>query len=270
MPWRLPTEDFSGADGWRLRGSLLGLDAALGRLALRRLDPTVMPGPPQLAVSERRTVMLTAALLSPAAVSDAARDEIAAALGRGRARAAALSSDPADVERLAHDAGLSEWRRQALAWTIGSNREAAVAQLSLLELFWLGAPRPSAVRSLDAWGAAVLPLTGCLCLKMPTVRPWEDLSGRPSSGLLATRGVDVALRVADMLASLKLPASLAPAVLAFAIQDVTERAEPAFADDWQAFGRAARDLSNDRLTDYVAALTTDGPLVPLNIRSAER
>lgn len=260
--WRLPVEDFGTKIGWRVRGSLLGLEAALSRLALRRLDPTAMPPAPKLAPHERQLVALNVALLNPIAVSDTARDEIAAALARGRARASAMTGDPAQIDKIAREAGLSEWRRQALAWTLEHDRARAASQLSLLELFWLGVPKPSAVDSLDAWGAATLPLSGCLCLAMPRPRPWEDMMGRPATGLLATRAADVALQVADILASLGLPASLAPGVLAFAMQDVADQAQPAYFGDWDEFGRAALALSRDRIADYVAALTANGPLVP--------
>jgi hypothetical protein len=259
--WRLPAEDVSARGGWRVRGSLLGLEAALGRLALKRLDPSSMMSEPRLATADRQMVALTVALLNPFAMSDSARDEIAAALGRGRARAAALSGDPADLDAVAKTAGLSEWRRQALAWTFSRDRARAREQFSLVELFWLGSPRPSAIRSLDAWGAAVLPLTGCLCLRMPAARPWEEVSGRQATGLLGTRAADVALQVADTLAALQLPASLAPFVLGFAMQDVAEQARPAYPDDWDEFERAALDLTRDRLTGYVTALTAGGPLV---------
>ena len=262
-PWRLPIEDFRGRAGWRLRGSLLGLDAALGQLSLRRLDPTSMPFEPKLGMHDRIAVGVMASLLNPFAMTDVARDEIAATLARGRARAAALTADAADLDRAAGEAGLSEWRRQALAWAANQAPNGASSQFSLLELFWLGAPRPSAVRALDAWGAAVLPLTGCLCLEMPAPRAWEELAGRRSSGIMATRAADVALRVADALAARRLPAALAPAVLAFALQDVTDSARLAYPDDWQEFGRAARDLPAARLDDYIAALTAKGPLVPV-------
>ena len=261
-PWRLPREDFSGRAGWRVRGSLLGLDTALGRLSLRRLDPTSMPDEPKLAPHMRVALSVTGALFNPFAMSDAARDEIAATLGRGRARLAALTADDAAIDRVAREAGMSEWRRTALAWTVANDREALLQQFSLLEIFWLGAPRGAALRGLDAWGASAQPLTGCVCLEMPRPRPWEDFAGRISSGVIATRAADVALRVADAFATLHLPASLAPGVLAFALQDVTEHARPGYPEDWNEFGRAARDLPLDRITDYVAALTANGPLVP--------
>jgi len=260
--WQLPGEDFTSKTGWRVRGSLLGLESALARLSLRRLESTRIPPAPKLSTTQRQTVALAVALLNPSGASNTGRDEIAASLARGRARASALTADPGELDKVARTAGLSEWRRQALAWTIEHDPGAASSRFSLPELFWLGVPRPSAIQSLNAWGAAALPLTGCMCLQMPSARAWEEKSGRTATGLLATQAVDVSLQVADALASLQLPAALAPAILSFAAQDVLDRAQPAYADDWSEFGQAARTLSRDHLTDYIAALTANGPLVP--------
>lgn len=262
--WRLPAEDFTGSAGWRVRGSLLGLEAALGRLMLRRLDPAAMPGGPRFASADLQTLVLTAALMNPFAMTDGTRDEISAALGRGRARAAALTSDPMELDRAAKDAGLSEWRRQALAWAIEHDRARLVDRFGPLELFWLGAPRPASLASLGAWGAAMHPLSGRLCLEMPRPRPAEELTGRPTAGILATRYADLALQVADALAALGVPAPVAAGVFEFALQDVIDRCAPAYPDDPAAFGRAAAALSRDQYIDYIAALTAGGALVPLD------
>ena len=258
-PWQLPIEHFDGKAAWRIRGSILGLEAALGRLTLRRLDPTSMPAEPKLGAQDRQTVVLTAALLNPFRMTDSGRDQIAAALARGRARVSALTSDPSKADDVARGAGLSEWRHHALEWTVAQGR-AILPQFSLLELFWVGSPDPETMRGLSSWGAAVLPLTGCFCLDMPQPRAWEDYGGRQMP-VLATRGADVALQIAETLAALELPASLAPALSAFATQDVLEHAQLAYQDDWQEFGRAAKELPRERLVDYIAALTAGGPLV---------
>lgn len=260
--WRLPIEHFEGKGAWHVRGSILGLETALGRLMLRRLDPTAMPGEPKLRSQDRQTVMLTAALLNPFALTDATRDAIAGAIARGRARATALSHDQSNLDDFSRAAGLSEWRRQALAWTIAQNPQDLVTQFSLLELFSIGSAGTDTSPALDAWGAAALPLTGCLCLEMPRPRAWEDFGGR-GPAVLGTRGVDVALQIAETLAALKLPASLAAAIGSFATQDVIEQAQLAYLDDWEEFGRAARDLPRARMFDYIAALTAGGPLVPV-------
>jgi hypothetical protein len=259
--WRLPAESHT-PKGWRVSGSLLGLDVALARMALRRLDSNMMPPEPRLVSAERQTAALSVALLNPMALNDAARDEIAAALGRGRARLAAVDGDRQAIDAIARDAGLSAWRREALAWTATNDRENLEAQLSLVETMWLGKPRTSDAMSLDGWGAAVLPLNGCVCLAMPRAAPWELLIGRPSLGLLATRGADVAILVADTLSSLKMPAEIAPGVIAFAMQEVMDQARPAHFDDWSEFSRAARVMPRHTLVDFIAAQTAGGPLLP--------
>jgi hypothetical protein len=124
---------------------------------------------------------------------------------------------------------------------------------------WLGKPR-TAAGSLDGWGAAVLPLNGCVCLAMPRPKPWELLAGRPALGLLATQGADVAILVADTLAALQMPAAIAPGVIAYTMQEVVDRAQPANFDDWLEFSRATMAVSRDTLVDYIAAQTAGGSL----------
>lgn len=256
--WKLPNEYFGGADGWRVLGSLLGLDVALRSLALRRLDPAHLPPGPTMTLLERRTAMLTVALANPHALTDEGRDRAAGALARGRARLSALAGDAARLEEILADAAMSEWRREALKWALVHAPGETAGAFSLVETFWLGGGR-----DLDEWGAAALPMTGCLCLAMPQPTAWENLAGRPSSGLLATLGVDLNLRLADALAARKLPAALLPGVLAFAMQEVLDEARPAFLDDWPAFSRAIRAIADHRIDDYVSALAAGGPLVPV-------
>ena len=259
--WRLPSEGHT-QKGWRINGSLLGLDTALARMALRRLDATAMPLEPRLVSAERQTAALSVMLLNPLTLTDATRDEIAAALGRGRARLNALSADRSELDVVAREAGLSAWRREALALTAAYDRERLSSQLSLLETMWLGKPRMIEAIDLDSWGAAALPWNGCLCLLMPRPVPWETLTGRPSLGLLATRGADVAILVAEALAAAKLPSELAPGVIAYAMQEVMDQARPAYFDDWPEFTRAASGISRDALADYIAAQAAGGALLP--------
>jgi hypothetical protein len=259
--WRIPVEDFDRRAAWRVRGSLLGLEAALGRLTLRRTNDADMPPEPKVGPQDRQTLMLTVALLNPSAMSDASRDGIAAAIGRGRARVETLSRDASAIDAVARDAGLSEWRQRALEWMLARGGSSALPQFSLLELFWLGSQPPDAA-ALDAWGSAVLPLTGCLCLEMPRPRPWEETAGH-ASALLGTRAADVVLRIAETLAARKLPAGLAAPLAGYVMQDVLDHARLSHPDDWDEFGRAARDLPAERIYDYIAALTARGPLVPV-------
>jgi hypothetical protein len=257
--WHIPIERFDTRTAWRVRGALLGLEAALPRLTLREIDRTDMPGEPTLASQDRQTVMLTAALMNSSAVSDRSRDAIASAIARGRDRVAALN--PSRVDEAASAAGLSEWRHRALAWSV-AQRDDVVSAFSLLELFWLGGPTSRDAAALDAWGAAMFPLTGCLCLELPPPGPWEDLAGY-AAALLGTRGVDVPLKIAETLSTLKLPATMAPALAGFVTQDVLDHARLAYPDDWEAFSRAVADIPAERMADYVAALTVNGPLVEI-------
>ena len=258
VAWRIASEVFA-PDGWHLAGSVLRLDLALAPLALHRLDATEMPMPSLLSANSRRTLALSVALIDPRALADEDRDAIAAALARGRARVAALATDPSGFEAAAADAGLSEWRTNAARWALTRAAAPAVAHsFTMLELFRLGGGQGRA-----AWGTAAAPIDGCLCLEFPERTAWEDFAGRPSTGQLATRFADIMLRTADALAARRLPAMLARDIVAFATQDVIDRASPAYFDDWLAVAYAVRDLTNSQVNDYVAALTVAGPLVPL-------
>ena len=132
------------------------------------------------------------------------------------------------------------------------------ASFTALELFRLGGGTLG-----PGWGAASYALDGCFCLRMPDRAPWEDYTGRASTGQLATELADVMLRTADALSSRHLPALLMRHVAAFAMQDAIDMGAPAYFDDWLSLAFAARDLTDDRFDDYVAALTASGPLVPV-------
>jgi hypothetical protein len=247
VAWRIATEVFA-ADGWHLAGSVLRLDLALPHFALRRLDSTEMPGGSALPDNSRRTLALSVALIDPRALSDDDRDAIAAALTRGRARAAALAHDPSTFASAAADAKLSEWRANAARWTLETNPAAVAGAFTLLELFRLGGDPARA-----AWGTAAIPIDGCLCLESPERIAWEDYAGRPATGQMATQLADIMLRTADALAARRLPAFLARDIVAFATQDTIDRARPSYLDDWLPVAYAARDLSDSQFDDYVAA-----------------
>ena len=255
--WRIAQEVFA-RDGWHLIGSLFRLDVALAPLALRRLDSTEMPTPSVLTMTDRRTLALSVALTDPRSLTDEDRDAIAASLARGRARVAHLSADASDLDATADAAGLSEWRRNALRWVLATSPARAVDGFTQLELFRLGGGDGRA-----SWGAAAAPLDGCLCPRFPATVAWEEFAGRGATGQLATQLADVMLRTADALAARRLPAWLGRHVAALAMQDVIDRARPAYFDDWLPVAFAARDLRDDRIDDFIATLTVAGPLVPI-------
>ena len=83
--WMLPREVTGPGQRWHAQGALLGLDVALARLALRRLE-TEVPPVPLLSAADRRAFAEGAVLVRGTALDDTTRDRIAEALRRGRAR----------------------------------------------------------------------------------------------------------------------------------------------------------------------------------------
>jgi hypothetical protein len=102
---------------------------------------------------------------------------------------------------------------------------------------------------------------GCMCAMMPAPGRLPMLMGRPQIGLLATAVPDLNLHIARMLADLHIPAMLARAVLAAAVQDFVDGVRSTDPDDWLSLVRGARTLSRLQVEDYVAAAAADGPLV---------
>ena len=50
-------------------------------------------------------------------------------------------------------------------------------------------------------------------------------------------------------------------MLAAAVQDFVDRANPIHQNDWLTLVRAAQAVPDDRIDDYIASLTSGGPLV---------
>jgi hypothetical protein len=257
VAWRLAIEIF-GPDGWHLSGSLLKLDLALAQFGLRRLDPTEMPAVSALSTMDRRTLAMTVALIDPRAMAAGATDAAAAAVARGRERVMGLAARPETLDAIAGGAALSEWRQAGLRWLLAHDPARVTDAFTLLELFRLGGGTPA-----PGWGAAAKALDGCFCLRLSPATQWEEYAGRPSSGLLATQLADLMLRTAQALSARRLPGLLMRDVAAFAMQDAMDAARPGYFDDWLSVAFAARDLSDDRFDDYVAALTAMGPLIPV-------
>ena len=90
-------------------GSLVGLDIALAPLALHRLTMDGLSAPPRLPSIEREAFAVNAALLDARRLSDSDRDQIVAAIARGRDRVTA-AGNPAEFEKLEAELGLDGWR----------------------------------------------------------------------------------------------------------------------------------------------------------------
>lgn len=257
LPWA-PPEERQGDGPWHVQGSLLGLDIGLSRLLLRRIADQQMPKAPTLTLNDLATLSRTVAGLVALDLRDADRDEIAAAIGRGRTRVArARTLDEWAV--LAQECGMSESARQLLPWIASRQREVLPDLFALRDLLWLGHPALSP-EVLDRWGAAAGGLDGRRLLAMPLPAPWEDYAGRAEVGQMTTQVPDLTLRLAEETATLHLSAALVPSLLAFALEDYWHEAEVRFADDWPRLTRQAAAVAPARIHDYVAALTGAGPL----------
>ena len=165
----------------------------------------------------------------------------------------------AEFLALAYECGMSSTTQQLLTWVLTRQRDAASQVFSLRDLMWLGKPDLSR-EALDRWGVSAEGLDGRRVLAMPGPNPWEDYAGRSEVGQLTTQVPDLTLRLVEETARLRLPASLVPSLLAFALEDYWHDVRARFSDDWPRLTQQAAALSGLRIQDYVAALAGGGPL----------
>jgi hypothetical protein len=258
--WRMPIEGRDSIVGWRMTGSMLGLDVALGRFALRRVPRELMPEPPILTDTERLAFTEPVVLVSPFDYTESGRDAVVAALRAGRARIASASSDALRDEAVETD--LDEWRVQMLPWIRAHEPGRLMAIWSLGEVVRLGVGEGVPLRALDAWGGSGASMDGNLTCAFPWQQPWTTLSGRKSARLVAALVPDLGLALAEALAGLNMPARASAGVLAVATQDLLDTVRTNHDDDWFTLVAQARKIGSGRPEDYVAALTVGGPLVP--------
>jgi hypothetical protein len=259
--WSIPRQVVEVGRPRHVLGSLMGLDIAFAKVLLRRvIMDDVAPGPVLLS-NDRDTFTKSIALLNPYGMRDADRDAIAAAISKGRARIDAMVTSPAPNQALgvvAAEIKLDGWRRRAAQWEIVHDPGRVPLLFSLTELLVLGA-EPTA--RLSGWGMADTPLSGCLCTRVAATNEWRIVSGRPQIGAMGMAVPDVNLHVAVMLATLQLPAPLARMVVGAAMQEYLNSVRPNDANDWLTLVRGAAQTSRQRIEDYVAAATADGPLL---------
>ena len=260
--WQLATQEFAPGVPWHARGSVLGLDVALGSLSLRRVAADQTAAEPVLNGNDRRTFVQSVALLEPFAMSDGDRDEMAAAIGRGRARVGQGATDPAELAALLDavpSLAVDGQRKRAIRWVAAHDPASLEEWFSMTELLALGAP----ARDIHAngWGMSALPFDDCLCTEL-LPQPWQVFAGQTSTGLLASVVADLNLRVAEITATLRVPAAVSQAILQAAMQQYVNTVRPVDDDDWYGLFRAAGRLSTEQVEDDMAALTAEGMLMP--------
>jgi hypothetical protein len=261
VAWRFPIAGTDFTQRWRVTGSLLGLDVTLADFSLMKLSSKFPPRKPTLSEVDRHVFIDTIALVRPTSLTDQDRDAIATAIRNGRSRLNAVRS-PADVRAIADIVGLSAQRETLLSWTVTHEPARVAAFLSPSELFWLGAG-DVVPPALDAWGAPAGSRLGCLCLQVLPPRPWEIFAGRWNTGMSASAFPDLNLRLAELLSDLHMPAVLLGPVLTAATLDFVNSATSRDPDDRRGLAEFVQSLKTDRVEQYLALLTTDGPLVPL-------
>ena len=261
VAWRRPTRG-STAEGEAVTGSVMGVDLALAKTRLRRLASEALAETPRLNSNDRDTMTDTVALLNPRDVDDARGLQITEAVQRGRVRVEQAAADAVKLETLAAEARIDPSRRGLLGWTSLHAASDVPALFSLAELFRLGGGAPSAV---DGWGTSHEAMTGCFCIHFPDDATWPLTTGRADTGQAGARVVDLNLRVAMLLADLRVPATLFPSVMAFATQDYIDTVPLVHPDDWAALASRGSRLTRERVEDYVSAVVASGP-----VRAVER
>jgi len=259
--WSIPRQIVEVGTPRRVIGSLMGLDLAFAKLLLRRVVLDDGSSSPTLLSNDRETFTKSIALLNPYEMRDTERDAIAAAIAKGRARVDAMVTSPAPAKALgviAAEIKLDGWRRRAAQWEIAHDPGRVSSLFSLNELLVLGAPDTA---TLSGWGMAGTPLSGCLCTRMAATNEWRLVGGRPQIGAVSMAVPDLNLHVAVMLSTLKLPAPLAKMVVGAAMQEYLNSVRPNDGNDWLTLVRGAAQTSRQRIEDYVAAATADGPLL---------
>jgi len=262
VAWVVPSSGSGPSNVWHVTGSLLGLDSALASLSLVRVSAAPPSRRPSLADADRRVFVEAVALVNPTSLTDGDRDAIVSALKRGRARVAAAQT-AADLDALAADVRLSPARRSLLGWVAAHDPGRVSSFLSLTEIAWAGLAHEPELAGLQRWGAPAGPRLGCLCTQFMEPRPLDAFDNRWGTGLVASGFSDLNLRLAELLSELQMPASLLGSVLASATLEFVEGVVSRDPDDRRGLLEYVLALQRDRVEQYLATLTTDGPLVPV-------
>jgi hypothetical protein len=257
--WQPPNEVQAVHTPWHVQGSLIGLDLALARVALRHLAEDQLPSAPTLTTNDYATLARTTVSMASGTLADDDRDRIAAAIERGRQRVIAAGHEASALRALAHEVNVSTTTLQLLPWLLANTPEAVDSVFSLRDLLWLGEPDVAPER-LNRWGMLTQSIDGSWRSAMGEPRPWEEFAGRSEVGAMMTQVPDLILRLVEGTATLKVPAALIPDMMRFAVQDVWYGTQTRFADDWPAMVKEPLRISIGRIEDYVAALAGSGPL----------
>jgi hypothetical protein len=266
--WRWPAAGADRVRDWHLTGSMLGIDVAMSQYSLVRISNRPPSTRPSINDEDRLVLTESVVLMEPALLTAADHAAIVSGLKRGRERLASLRSR-ADVEALAQNLSMTPLRRALFEWAAAIDLPGTVSSLSLSEIFAAGRDKTVPLARFDAWGVSAEARLGCQCLQMPA-RPIDAYAGRWFSGVIATGFADLNLRLAEALDELHMPGALLAPVMAAAMWDFLMTVQVSDFDDVTSWITFASDLGIDRVEQYLALLTTDGPLVPITDGSQSR
>jgi hypothetical protein len=260
-PWREPVTDRTG--GWHLTGSILGADLVLAGESLRRVSVDRFPSPPTLSDSDEQALAEAVALIVAFDQSDADRDVLVAALSRGRRRMEEALRQPALWAATADAMQIRDVRRELLPWAIVNEPEAVPALLSLGDLARLGRLGSEEAAFPDRWGTSGRSYDGRWGLRYPEPPIFELLSGRKGGALTVGLVPDLVLSAAEVMHDRRIPAVLTRSVLECAARDAIDELQLQYFDDWVTLIGHTRIVPG-RLDEYLASLTSGGPLVPVS------
>jgi hypothetical protein len=259
-PWMIPVAEVSPR-GYRITGALLGLDVALADFSLTRVSSRAPPRKPSISSEERAIFIATVPLVEPVRLADEDADRIVTAMDAARVRVASTKTG-SEATALVASIPIAPIRRSVFPWIVSHDPSRAASFFSPVELLWLGLGDAPVSTSMQGWGVSGQARVGCLCLQVIDRRSGDMLTGRVNAGILASGFPDLELRLAALLAELKMPASLLGGVLASATFDFVNGATSRDEDDRRGLVEFVQALRVDRVEEYLAMLTTGGPLVP--------
>jgi hypothetical protein len=261
--WGVPDEQNGQGARWHVKGSLLGLDLALADITLRRVTAGRPPDIPIWGDDDKKAFVRLVALFNPLAAPPDAPRLIADAIRKGRARVSALAAQPGDLDAVGDAAAIGPERRALLRWVLARTPADATRLFALADLVRIGGGDEAAGVATQ-WSGPALPLNGCLCVSLGPNVDWEVFSGHEGAGgFLAARTADLLLRLAEVLAELKLPAPVAGDILPSAVQGLLDHAQPARRDDWLGVSLYAAGISRRDIEDYVSSVTSGRSMISL-------
>jgi hypothetical protein len=237
LGWRIPQVGSSIDGGWHVRGSLTGIDLAMGDSLMRRLPGGPPPSPTRLLDPSIQILLRTVAsfFADPPAADPAV-----------------WPVTPQDPPTMPLDAR----RRRMLDWIAATQPELAGAQRA-----W----RDTADLAASGGWSLVAPDGSCFCREPASVSA-DALLGRPLYGTAIVLSPDLNLRIGTLAKEIGLPRVLVPPLLAAAYQDLLDGVHLAHADDWMSIAAFVNALTRERLEEYVFSLIATRELTPVERR----